>query len=132
LGGEDCHPEEKRMKRIARILLAAAIVGFAPVAPSGAALAAGRSGTGGLPTPEYSWGFGWGYYGKGPVFSGQYATATYDGYFAYDYPVYIGGDVTATAVDLVNSRFRHRRAVGPGVVYYRSEYPRPSRVNSHW
>jgi hypothetical protein len=32
--------------------------------------------------------------------------------------------VTATAVDLINSRFRHRRVVGPGVVYHRGEYPR--------
>jgi hypothetical protein len=104
------------MKRTARVLLAVSILGFSAVATSGSALAGGALGdTGGLPTPQYPWGFGYGY-----------AHPAYDSYvFAYEYPVYTGHDVTAIAVDLVNSRFRHRRVVGPGVVYYRSKYPNP-------
>ena len=43
--------------------------------------------------------------------------------FAFgEYPVPAGRDVTAIAVDLVNSRFRHRRVTGPGVVYGRNSY----------
>lgn len=51
-------------------------------------------------------------------------TRAYDGYFAYEYPAYTGGVVTAIAVDLVNGRFRHRRVVGPAVVYQRGYLPR--------
>ena len=105
------------MNSAARVLLATVMLWFSAVATSGSALAAGaRSGTGGLPTSDYSWGFGYGFYGKGPVYYGQYASPAYDGYdFPYEYPVYTGGNVTAIAVDLVNSRFRHRRVAGPGV-----------------
>jgi hypothetical protein len=69
---------------------------------------------GGLAPPAYAWGPGYGYYGNGPAYYGD----------PYMYPSYTGSDVTAIAVDMVNSRFRHRRVVGPGVVYYRGEYPR--------
>jgi hypothetical protein len=64
---------------------------------------------GALAPPAYAW-------GPGPV--------AYDGYFAYEYPAYTGGVVTAIAVDLVNGRFRHRRVVGPAVVYQRGYLPR--------
>lgn len=40
--------------------------------------------------------------------------------FANQSPVATGRDVTATAVDLVNSRFRHRRVTEPGVIWRRS------------
>jgi hypothetical protein len=121
------------MTRTARVLLAAAIFGFGATATAGSASAGGaRSGTGGLPTLEYPLTFGYGIYGKGPVYSGAYASPAYDGYFVYDYPVYTGGDVTAIAVDLVNSRFHHWRVTGPGIVYYRSQHPRPYRVNPYW
>ena len=111
------------MNRTARVLLAAAILGFGATAASAADGA--RNGTGGLPTL-------YGYYGNGPTYYGSYAGPAYDGYFVYDYPVYTGGDVTAIAVDLVNRRFHHQRVTGPGVVYYRSYYPRPYRVNPYW
>ncbi|WP_156918303.1 hypothetical protein [Bradyrhizobium sp. Cp5.3] len=110
------------MKRTAGVLAAAAIVGLA--ATSGSALADGaRSG----------WGLWYGSYGDGPAYYGEHALPAYDSYaFAYEYPVYTGSNVTAIAVDLVNSRFRHRRVVGPGVVYHRGEYPRPYRINPYW
>ena len=98
------------MKRTARALATAATLGL----------------IGGLAPPAYAWD---GYYGNGPAYYGDLA---YDGYFAYEYPVYTGGDVTATAVDLFNDRFRHRRVVGPGVVYHRGEYPREYRVHRNW
>jgi hypothetical protein len=122
------------MKRTVRVLAAAAILGFSAVATSGSALADGaRSGTGGLATPAYPCGLiGYCFYGKGPVYYGEYAPLAYDSYFAYEYPVYTGSDVTAIAVDLFNSRFRYRRVVGPGVVYYRGEYPHAYRVNRYW
>ena len=43
--------------------------------------------------------------------------------FSYEYPVATGRDVTAVAVDLVNSRFRHQRVTGPGVIYRHSSVP---------
>ena len=43
--------------------------------------------------------------------------------FSYQYPVATGRDVTAVAVDLVNSRFRRQRVTGPGVIYRRSAVP---------
>lgn len=47
----------------------------------------------------------------------------YDSYaMRYEIPAYTGRDVTAVAVDFINSRFRHRRATGPGVIYHRSFY----------
>jgi hypothetical protein len=47
----------------------------------------------------------------------------YDSYaIRYENPVYTGRDVTAVAVDFVNSHFRHRRVAGPGVIYHRSFY----------
>src|SRR5262245_38105429 len=53
------------------------------------------TGTGGLPYR----GYGWGHYGNGPVYYGEYGPAAYDSYaFAYEYPVYTGSPVTATAV----------------------------------
>src|SRR5258708_19355171 len=90
------------MKRTARALATAATLGL----------------IGGLAPPAYAWD---GYYGNGPAYYGDLA---YDGYFAYEYPAYTGSDVTAISVDLFNNRFRHRRVVGPGVVYHRGEYPR--------
>ena len=83
-----------------------------------------------LASPAYAWGPG--DYANGPVYIGEYGPLTYDGYFAYEYPAYTGIDVTATAVDLVNGRFRHRRVVGPGVVYHSGDYPRGYRVNRNW
>ena len=57
----------------------------------------------------------------------------YDSYaFAYQYPLYTGGQVTAVAVHLCNSRFRHRQVVGPGVAWYGSQYPRTYRVHRYW
>lgn len=100
------------MKRTARVLLTLSILGFSAVNITGSALA---DDTLRGATPQYRWGF----YG--------YAPTAYDSYFAYEYPVYAGRDVTAIAVDLVNSRFRHRRVTGPGVVYHRSEYPNQYR-----
>ena len=51
---------------------------------------------------------------------GQACAAPYDSnVFANEYPVATGREVTATAVDLVNSRFRHRRVTGPGVIWQR-------------
>ena len=53
--------------------------------------------------------------------AGHACAAPYDSnVFADQYPVATGRDVTATAVDLVNSRFRHRRVIGPGVIWRRS------------
>jgi hypothetical protein len=47
----------------------------------------------------------------------------YDGYaIAYEVPVDTGRDVTAVRVDLVNSRFQHRRVAGPGVIYRRARF----------
>jgi|SRR4051812_11090238 len=103
------------MKRTARALAAASILGLCTVVMSGPALA---------------WGLG---YGNGPAYYGEYVPRAYDSYaFAYEYPVYTGGDVTATAVELFNHRFRHRRVVGPAVVYYRGGVPRGYRVNRYW
>jgi hypothetical protein len=103
------------MKRIARALAGAATLGLSTVALSGPALA---------------WGLG---YGNGPTYYGEYAPLAYDSYaFGYEYPAYTGGEVTATAVELFNYRFRHRRVVGPAVVYYRGGVPRAYRVNRYW
>ncbi|MCC8939148.1 hypothetical protein H8A99_22395 [Bradyrhizobium sp. Arg68] len=98
------------MKRTPRLLLAVSLLGLSALASSGSALADGD----GAPfAPRFPWGFG---YGSPP---------TYDGYlFSNGYPVYTGRDVTAIAVDLVNARFRHRRVVGPGVIY--------SQPNPYW
>jgi len=85
---------------------------------------------GGLASPAYAWGPG--YYGNGPVYSGEWGPVAYDSYLVYEYPAFTGNDVTAIAVDLVNGRFRHRRVVGPGVVYHSGEYPRDYRVNRNW
>lgn len=117
------------MKKTALALAAAATLGLAIPGP---ALADGvRTATGGLPAPAYTWGPG--YYGNGPTYYGEYAPTAYDSYaFAYEYPVYTGGNVTATAVDLVNDRFRRRRVVGPAVVYYHGDYPRAYRMHPHW
>jgi hypothetical protein len=87
------------------------------------------TGTGGLPYR----GYGWGCYGNGPVYYGEYGPAAYVNYaLAYEYPVYTSSPVTATAVDLSNYRFRHRQVVGPGLAYYRSEYPSGYRINRYW
>ena len=120
------------MKKTALALSTAAALGLSAVAVSGPALAGeARTGTGGLATPAYP--LGYGFYGNGPVYYGEYGPPAYDSYaFAYEYPAYTGGDVTAISVDLSNYRFRHRRVVGPGVVYYRGELPRPYRVNPYW
>jgi hypothetical protein len=65
--------------------------------------------------------------------SGSASAAVYDSYiFAYEYPVYTGGNVTAIAVDFINSRFVHRRVTGPGVVYHRGETPHAYGVNPYW
>jgi len=111
----------KRMKRTVCALATAAALGLGTVALSGPALADGaRTAIGGLPAPAYGWGPGYGYYGNGPAYYGEYAPLAYDSYaFSYEYPAYTGGDVTAIAVDLFNYRFRHHRVVGQGVVYYR-------------
>src|SRR3954453_12600192 len=99
------------MKRTARALATAATLGLSTVTLSAPALAGA------------AWGPGYGYYGAGPAYYGEYASLAYDSYaFDYEYPAYTGGDVTATSVDLFNYRFRHRRVVGPAVVYYRGEY----------
>jgi hypothetical protein len=105
------------MRRTARVLATVATLGLIA----------------GLAPPAYAWGFGYGYYGNGPAYSGEYGPTAYDSAaFAYEYPSYTGGDVTAISVDMFNSRFRHRRVVGPGVLYYRGEYPRTYRVNRYW
>jgi len=122
------------MKRTVCALATAATLGLGTVALSGPALADGaRTAIGGLPAPAYGWGPGYGYYGNGPAYYGEYAPLAYDSYaFSYEYPAYTGGDVTAIAVDLFNYRFRHHRVVGPGVVYYRGELPRAYRVGRYW
>ena len=52
--------------------------------------------------------------------AGHASAAPYDGnVFAYQHPVATGRDVTATAVDLVNSRFRRQRVMAPGVIWQR-------------
>ena len=122
------------MKTTARALLVATALSFGAAASAGPAIADGiRNGAVRPTAPEYDWAFGWGSYGNGPVYDGEHAPRAYDSYgFAYEYPVYTGSDVTAISVDLINSRFRHRRVTGPGVVYYRGEYPRPYHVNPYW
>lgn len=122
------------MKKATRALTSAAIIGFGIVATFASATAGEeRSGIGALPAPAYGWGLGYGSYGSGPIYSGEYAPLAGDSYvFSYEYPVYAGGDVTAVAVDLINSRFRHRRVTGPGIVFYRGEFPRPYRMNPYW
>jgi len=119
------------MRGTSYIVAAAALVGIGALTASGSALAGGtRMGTGGLPTVENAWGFG---YGQGPSFYGQYAPIADDGHaFSYEYPVFVGHDVRAIAVDLSNSRFRHRPVAGPGIIYYRGQYPRPYRINQYW
>lgn len=119
------------MQGTSKILAAAALLGIGALMTPGSALADGpRNGTGGLPTVENGRGFG---YGQGPSFYGQYAPVAEDSYvFNYEYPAFVGHDVRATAVDLSNSGFRHRRSIGPGIVYYRGEYPRPYRINQYW
>jgi hypothetical protein len=112
------------MKKTALALATAAALGLSAVAVSESALAGeARTGTGGLPTLPYP--IGVGFYDHNPVYYGEHAPLpAYGSYaFAYAYPVYTGGDVTAVAVDFTNSRFRHRRVVGPGVVYYQGEWP---------
>ncbi|MBR0786873.1 hypothetical protein [Bradyrhizobium iriomotense] len=119
------------MRGTSYILAAAALLGIGTLVTSGSAVAGGtRMGTGGLPTVENAWGFG---YGQGPSFYGQYAPLAEDSYvFSYEYPVFAGRDVRAIAVDLTNSRFRHRPVAGPGIIYYRGQYPRPYRMNQYW
>lgn len=99
------------MKRTVRVLLAVSLLGLSGVATSGSALA---DGVRQWPAdPVFPWGFG---YGSPP---------TYDGYlFSRGYPTYTGYDVSAIAVDLTNSGFRHRRVVGPGAVF--------SRPRTYW
>jgi hypothetical protein len=64
-----------------------------------------------------------------PAQSGDYAPAVYDAnIFSYEYPAYTGGNATAVAVDLVNSRFLHRRITGPAIAYRRGYLPRAYRV----
>jgi hypothetical protein len=110
------------MKKTALFLVT--LAAFGAVATS--ALAGGLVAVGGLPSPAYG-------YGNGPVLYGEYAPLAYDSYvFSYEYPVFSGKQVTAVAVELANSRFRHRRVVGPGVAWYRSEYPRGYRVHRYW
>jgi hypothetical protein len=90
------------------------------------ALADGLVAAGGLRPAPYAW-------GSGPLYYGAYAPLAYDSYvFAYEYPVYTGRTVTATAVELVNSRFRHRRVAGPGVAYYGTYIPGPYRIRANW
>ena len=62
--------------------------------------------------------------GFGVGATSAYAGPTaYDGYsIAYEVPVDTGRDVTAVRVDLVNSRFQHRRVAGPGVIYRRARF----------
>jgi hypothetical protein len=80
------------MKRTVRVLLAVSMLGLSAVATSGSSALAD------VPRTGYS-------------------------VFAYgEYPVAAGRDVTAVAVYLVNSRFRHRRVAGPGVVWTRNPY----------
>lgn len=114
------------MKRTALFLATAATLGFCAATTS--ALAGGLVPVGGLPPLAY----GWGYYGNGPVYSGEYGPLAYDDPFSYQYPIFTGRQVTATAVEMVNSRFRHRRVVGPGVAWYRGEIPRAYRVDRNW
>jgi hypothetical protein len=53
--------------------------------------------------------------------AGRACAAPYDSsVFANQYVHATGSDVTATAVDLVNSLFRHPRVTGPGVLCRRS------------
>ena len=114
------------MKRTALFLATAAALGLTAVATP--ALAGGLVALGGLPPPATAWA-----YGSGPTYYGDYVPSAYDSYaFAYQYPVYTGGQVTAIAVDLANYRFRHRRVAGPGVAWYGSQYPRSYRVHRYW
>ena len=116
------------MKRTALFLATTVTLGLSTVTTS--ALAGGLVAVGGLPPPANAWGYG--YSGNGPYY-GEYAPVAYDSYvFAYQYPIYTGRQVTATAVELFNSRFRQRRVVGPGVAWYRSDYPRGYRVHRYW
>ncbi len=119
------------MRGTSKILTAAALLGIGALMTSGSALAGGpRNGTGGLPDVENAWGFG---YGQGPSFNGQNGPVADHSYvFNYEYPVFVGHDVRAIAVDLTGSGFRHRRVVGPGIVYYRGQHPRPYRINQYW
>ena len=80
------------MKSAARVLLAVSLLGLGAVSMPGSSAQAAGAWTG-------------------------YSVFTHG-----EYPVYTGRDVTAIAVDLVNSRFLHRRVVGPGVVYPRNRY----------
>ena len=113
------------MRRIALFLATATALG----AGATSALAGGLVAVGGL-APS---GAVYGYYGSGPVYSGVYGPLAYDSYaFAYEYPIYTGRQVTAVAVELANSRFRHRPVAGPGVAYYRSYLPRPYRIHPNW
>ena len=124
------------MRKSTRVSAIAFAFAVSAISAAGPALAGEPlTGTGGLPYREY----GWGYYGNGPAYYGEsgyyggYGPAAYDSYaFAYEYPAYTGTPVTATAVELFNYRFRHRQVVGPGVAYYRSEYPRGYRINRYW
>ena len=112
------------MKRTALFLAAAAAIGLGTAATP--ALAWGLDAVGGLPPAPYAW-------GSAPLYYGAYAPLAYDSYvFGYEYPVYTGRTVTAIAVELGNSRFRHRRVTGPGVAYYRSYIPGPYRIRANW
>lgn len=111
------------MKRTALFLAAAATLGLGAVATP--AQADFRVALGGL-SPANAW-------GSGPSYYGDYVPSAYDSYvFSYQYPVYTGRQVTAIAVDMSTSRFRHRRVTGPGVAWYGSNYPRFYRVNRYW
>lgn len=119
------------MQGPSRTLATAALLGLCALATSGSALAGGgRNGTGGLPTVDTVWGFG---YGPGASTYWPSASVAEDsGTFRYEYPVPAGHDVRAIAVDLSSSGFRHRRVAGPGIIYYHGELPRPYRTNQYW
>src|SRR5262245_37804801 len=105
------------MKRTVLSLVTVATLGLSAIPTS--ALAGGLVAVGGLAPAPYAWGSR-----QGPIYYAGYTAPAYDSYaFAYEYPIYTGRTVTAIAVELVNSRFRHRRVTGPGIAYYRSEYP---------
>ncbi|HKU07478.1 MAG TPA: hypothetical protein VJR30_15520 [Bradyrhizobium sp.] len=115
------------MRRTAVFLAAAATLGLGCL--STPALAGGLVAVGGLPPT----GAVYGYYGGGPAYSGVYGPLAYDSYaLAFEYPIYTGREVTAVAVEMVNSRFFHRRVAGPGVAYYRSYLQRPYRIHANW
>src|SRR5262245_58196087 len=112
------------MKRTALFLATAATLGLGTVATPALA-GSGLVARGGLPPAPYAWWFA-------PLYNGAYAPLAYDSYaFGYEYPVNTGSTVTATAVELVNSRFRHRRVTGAGVAYYGAYIPGPYRIRAN-